>query len=300
MILEGFQIENWSCIKKVTVSELPPSGVIVLHGPNRRGKSSIVQALRACLMDNSSKTTALKRYYPRGTSEQPVVSVTFRAGGISYRITKHFGTSKSELASKTSTGAWKVETTTAAEAHERTCAYAGGNDSKKGLHQLLWLTQAEISLPNAKEFDATIQAQLRGVLKVLQTSLDDRFIERVKRRWNVWYGGQRKAGTQLKIKDNSKLAENLTKLGAMQKELQENDSKFNEIEALLRQAADLEQAKLDLDRQLRERTAEMKERQEERNRSQFAQNYGSKTGGEGPYRRREGTYRGIGGTTPAE
>ena len=43
MILEGFEIENWQCIKKVSVTDLPATGVIVLHGPNRRGKSSIVR-----------------------------------------------------------------------------------------------------------------------------------------------------------------------------------------------------------------------------------------------------------------
>ena len=66
MIIEGFEIENWTCIKKLAVCDLPPTGVIVLHGPNRTGKSSLVQALRACLMDYSSTTTALKCHYPRG------------------------------------------------------------------------------------------------------------------------------------------------------------------------------------------------------------------------------------------
>ena len=145
MILEGFEIENWSCIKKVSVTSLPPTGVIVLHARNRTGKSSIVQALRACLIDYSSTTTALKSFYPRGTGDKPVVSVTFQAGGVSYRIKKHFGSKTSELASKTATGAWKVETTSPADAHDRTCGYAGGTDSTKGLHQLLWLTQARIS-----------------------------------------------------------------------------------------------------------------------------------------------------------
>lgn len=46
MIIEGFEVENWTCIKKLAVSGLPSTGVIVLHGPNRRGKSSLVKALR--------------------------------------------------------------------------------------------------------------------------------------------------------------------------------------------------------------------------------------------------------------
>jgi len=106
MIIEGFEIENWTCIKKLTVSGLPPTGVIVLHGPNRRGKSSLVQALRACLMDYSStsNSNALKSSYPRGSGEKPTVTVTFTAGGMAYRIKKCFGSNKSELASRTSTG----------------------------------------------------------------------------------------------------------------------------------------------------------------------------------------------------
>jgi predicted ATP-dependent endonuclease of OLD family len=60
MIIEGFEVENWACIKKLVVDGLPPTGVIVLHGPNRTGKSSLVRALRACLMDYASTTTALK------------------------------------------------------------------------------------------------------------------------------------------------------------------------------------------------------------------------------------------------
>ena len=66
MIIEGFEIENWTCIKKLTVSGLPPTGVIVLHGPNRTGKSSLVQALRACLMDYSSHQHRIENLLSEG------------------------------------------------------------------------------------------------------------------------------------------------------------------------------------------------------------------------------------------
>jgi DNA repair exonuclease SbcCD ATPase subunit len=263
MILEGFEIENWACIRRLVVSGLPPTGVIVLHGPNRTGKSSLVKALRACLMDYKSDTSALKSYFPRGSGEKPTVSVTFAVQGSSYRIKKSFGTNKSELASQTSTGAWKVEATTAAEAHSRVCELAGGNDSNKGLRQLLWLTQAEFSLPDARKFDVGVQAQLRSILGVLQTPLDDQFIDSVKNRWSEWYSGQRKAGREQKIKEACKLAQNLDKLQEQQDELTESEAKFNEVEALLRLTGDLEAMRLDLERQLRERTQELKARQDE-------------------------------------
>lgn len=268
MILEGFEIENWSCIQRLAISGLPRSGVIVLHGPNRTGKSSLVQALRACLMDYKSDTKALTSSYPRGRGERPMVSVTFAVGGTSYRVTKNFGSSKSELASRTSTGAWKVETTTAAEVHSRVCELAGGNDSTKGLHQLLWLTQAEFRLPEAKKFDPGVQAQLRGILGVLQTALDDRFLARVKDRWNVWYAGQRNSGTQRKIKAGCTLAQNLTKLSEQQQELNESERKFVEVEGLVRRTNDLESQKHDLNRQREQRLCQWHKCQQQRERSQ--------------------------------
>src|SRR5262249_10395220 len=158
------------------------------------------------------KNEKLTSCFPRGTATKPVVSVTFQAGGVSYCIKKHFGTSKSELASKTSSGAWKFEVASAKEAHERTCSYAGASDSSKGLHQLLWLTKAEFALPEARELDTSVQAQLRGILGVLQTPLDDRFIEGVKQRWKTWFSGQRKPGKQHEIKAGCKLAANLKAL----------------------------------------------------------------------------------------
>src|SRR5262249_24891267 len=270
MTLEGFEIENWCCIRKIVVPHLPPTGVIVLHGPNRQGKSSIVQALRACLMDyaSSSNSTAVTACFPRGRGEKPIVSVTFRANGSLYRITKHYGSSKSELASKTPSGTWKVETTTAREAHDRTCGYAGGNDSTKGLHQLLWLTQAEFHLPHAKKFDHTIQANLRNLLGVLQTPLDDTFIERVKKRWNTWFSGQRKAGKQHQVKDSCKLADNLKTLATNQRELQESEDKFKEVEGLLRQTAELDARRRDLEGQLADRSRDLVGLKEEHDRAQ--------------------------------
>jgi DNA repair exonuclease SbcCD ATPase subunit len=268
MIIEGFEIENWTCIKKLTVSGLPATGVIVLHGPNRTGKSSLVKALRACLMDYSSTSTALKTSYPRGSGEKPTVTVKFIVGGTSYRIKKCFGSNKSELASRTSTGDWRVETATAAEAHSRVCELVGGDDSGKGLRQLLWLTQAEFRLPDPKKFDASVQAQLRGVLGVLQTPLDDRFIDRVRKRWNEWYSGQRKAGKQHQIKDGCRLAQNLGRLVGAQADLEKCETRFNELEGQLRQTSELEARRLDLDRQLREQSSEFRRCQEERERSQ--------------------------------
>jgi DNA repair exonuclease SbcCD ATPase subunit len=269
VIIEGFEIENWACIQKLAVSGLPHKGVIVLHGPNRTGKTSLVRALRACLMDYASTTTALKSCYPRGSGEKPSVCATFVSEGVTYRIKKCFGTNKSELARRTSTGAWKVETNAAAEAHRLVCHHAGGDDSMMGLRQLLWLTQGEFRLPDPKKFDAGVQAQLRAILGVLQTPLDDHFIERIKERWKTWYSGQRKAGKQHHIKSNCQLAEQLKVLEKAQADLNETEGKFSTVEGLLRTTAELEARKLDLEGQLVAQTTALRERQEEFQRSQI-------------------------------
>lgn len=254
MILEGFEIENWACIKRLCVSNLPPTGVVLLHGPNRIGKSSIVQALRACLMDypSSSKAKDVTNRYPRGTGEKPTISVTFRSGGTTYTIKKCYGINKSELTSRTHDGSWKVETTDPGEAHRLACTYAGGDDSRKGLHQLLWLTQAEFRLPDRKTFDPDVQSQLRGVLGVLQTALDDRFIAQIKNRWSQWYAGQRKPGKERAMKDSCDLAKRLARLGEIQKELDQKEGEFAKVEELLKQVSEVEFQKIHLHEQLAE------------------------------------------------
>lgn len=45
MIIRAIEVENWCCIDHAKLSNLP-DGVIVLHGPNRSGKSSLFRAVR--------------------------------------------------------------------------------------------------------------------------------------------------------------------------------------------------------------------------------------------------------------
>src|SRR5262249_24294935 len=158
----------------------------VLHGPNGTGKSSIVEALRACLMDTKSTSRSLGRAFPKNSGEKPRISVTFRAAGTTWRITNQFGGKANKVKSRMNGGGWKLGTTNATEARERARQLTGGCGSDLGLHQLLWLTQAEFHLPEPKKFDPDVQSSLRSILGVLHTPLDDRFIERVKGDWSQW------------------------------------------------------------------------------------------------------------------
>ena len=267
MILEGFEIENWSCIKRVAVANLPPTGVIVLHGPNGTGKTSMIEALRACLMDNKSTSKALDRGFPKNSSEKPRVSVTFRANGTVWRITKQFNSKDSKLESQTSTGQWKLETVDPSESHERTRQLTGGSDSCLGLHQLLWLTQAEFHLPNSKEFDTDVQSRLRAVLGVLQTPLDDRFLGRVKQAWSRWFGARNKPGEKPKLKKDCPLDKALALLGQYQAELDAVETEFQTFERMMRESARLEVLSRDLQRQLEQKTTARDELQQQYERS---------------------------------
>jgi len=260
VILEGFEIEHWACIRKVAVANLSPTGVVVLHGRNRTGKSSIVKALRACLMDypSTSGAQALKSLFPRGGAEKPTVSVTFRTSGEAYRVSKTFGSSKSSLERRTTAGAWTMEETSAAEVHRRVCELVGGDDSTKGLQQLLWLEQGQFALPDGKKFDDGVRQRLRGILGVLQTPLDDRFLERVKERWKTWHAGERKAGKTPSVKKGSSLASSMERLNDERKELAAKEAEFVEAERLVRRSAELESTRYDLARQLERQSGEFK------------------------------------------
>jgi len=263
MILEGFEIDHWSCIQHLAVHDLPPSGIVVLHGPNGTGKSSIVAALRACLMDYSAQATAkeLKRYFPKIGDEKPRVSVTFRAQGTSWRITKHFGTKNSKLEKRSESGTWTTEAATATDAHDQTRLLVGGKDSDEGLHQLLWLTQAEYHLPTPKDFDADVQSQLRNVLGVLQTPLDDRFAQQVHDQWSRWFN------VKGKRKKESNLEKNLAILAQKRSDLDSLNTEFQSYEQMLLRSGDLEILQRELHRQLDGATRTRDTLQEEYERS---------------------------------
>jgi predicted nucleic acid-binding Zn-ribbon protein len=256
MILEGFEIENWSCIKRVAVNGLQPTGVVVLHGPNGTGKSSILAALRACLMDypSTSASKDLKRWFPKNSGAKPRVSVTFRARGGVWRVTKQFGSKESKVECRTAAGTWKLEQSTAAGAHEQTRSLIGNKDSQSGLQQLLWLTQAEFRLPAPKEFDSTVQAQLRSVLGVLQTPLDDRFLGRVKDEWSRWFSARSKPGEKPKLKKDCPLDKALALLEKHRDELAGIETQYREFEAKMQRAEELGLRVRDLRRQLDEKT----------------------------------------------
>ncbi len=127
---------------------------------------------------------------------------------------------------------------------------AGGADSSLGLHQLLWLTQAEFQLPEPKKFDSDVQSRLRNVLGVLQTPLDDRFIGRVKEEWSRWFSVRNRPGERPKIKKDCLLDKALAELDRLKIELLNSESEYQDFEKKMVRSANLEVRSRDLQRQL--------------------------------------------------
>ena len=250
MILEGFEIENWSCIKRASVQDLLGSRVVVIHGPNGTGKTSIIEALRACLTDIKASSKALGRGFPKNSSDKPRVTVQFRARGQSWRVTKRFGTRQSTLECQMAEGGWRLETDDVKETHERTRELAGGSKSTLGLHQLLWLTQAEYQpYPIRRSSIQASSPSCERCLEILQTPLDDRFQRTARETWSTWFNARQKRGERPKLKKGCGLEEKLIQLQTCGGELAEHEEKYQASEQKLLKCRGLEIRGKDLERQ---------------------------------------------------
>ncbi|MBL8798094.1 MAG: hypothetical protein JNM56_29625 [Planctomycetia bacterium] len=189
MILRGLWVENWRCIRSLSLNDLP-LGVVVLHGPNRTGKSSLVKALRCCLFDADHNSTReeIVSSLPWGGGT-PKVVVEFRVGGRDYRITKVFSTKKEGTAKleQQLAGAWSTIEEAPKEAARRTRELLGSEKSTGGLNQLLWLTQGEVGLPAAASIDTSLQKRLVDVLGVLITGRDLGFRQELEKRYRHYF-----------------------------------------------------------------------------------------------------------------
>jgi hypothetical protein len=192
MILRGIEVERWRCIRKLRLSDLP-LGIVVLHGPNRTGKSSLVRAIRACLYDFDPGSTSqeLRKNHSWNSSEPPRVTVEFESGGQNYRITKVFSPRSDGMARlETKAGdAWKSIENAPREASRRCRELLGADQQKSdsGLNQLLWLEQGAIALPERDRLDATLEQRLMDVLGVLVTGRDLAFKRALDARWGRWF-----------------------------------------------------------------------------------------------------------------
>ena len=190
MILRDILIENWRCIRRLELTDLP-SGLVILHGPNRTGKSSLVLALRTCLFDadHDAVSKEVRTSLPWSGNGPPRVAVGFLAGGATYRLTKVFSKKKdgTALLEKQCGERWQPHETAPKEASRRARELLGADKSTAGLNQLLWLTQGEVALPDGKDLDASLRQRLVGVLGVMMTARDIEFEKDLAKRSTAWF-----------------------------------------------------------------------------------------------------------------
>jgi DNA repair exonuclease SbcCD ATPase subunit len=190
MILRGIHVENWRCIRRLDLDDLP-DGIIVLHGPNRTGKSSLVRAIRCCLFDcdHDAMGKDIKASIPWDGGGPPKVIVEFTVSGAHYRLTKVFSKKKegTALLEKKAGAGWQVEQDAPKEASRRARELLGSDKSSAGLNQLLWLNQGETALPDEENIDRSLEEKLVHVLGVMVTGRDLAFKHALDKRCATWF-----------------------------------------------------------------------------------------------------------------
>jgi energy-coupling factor transporter ATP-binding protein EcfA2 len=265
MIIRGIHVEHWRCIAKLDLEDLPP-GIVVLYGPNRTGKSSLVKALRGCLFDFDHDTTRLelKNSIPWNNNGPPRLAVEFETAGRLYRITKVFSKRSDGLTrlEQCLDGQWQIVEDSPKEAARRTRELLGADKSDLGLNQLLWLDQGEVALPDATSLDHTLERQLVGVLGVMVTGHDLGFKQALDQRCEKWFA------VSGKHRPTSPVTHWQTEKQERQKKRDEELAKLREIDQAIRDLQDCESRLPELDKAVVAAHRELAERQRERENSQ--------------------------------
>ncbi|HEV3117415.1 MAG TPA: AAA family ATPase [Gemmataceae bacterium] len=239
MILRGIHLEHWCCIAKLDLEDLS-AGVVVLHGPNRTGKSSLLKAVRGCLydFDHDSSKAELKSCFPWNGAGPPKVAVEFETGGAVYRLTKLFSKKAEGVTQLEKHSGEKFVSIEDAprEAARKARELLGADKSDQGLNQLLWIDQGIVSLPDGKKLDAGLERRLVSVLGVMVTGGDLSFKQAVDKRYEKWFGvrGEHKPTSQVTVLQRQSEQE----LGR----LAELEAKRRELEQVIRDLDDCDSA----------------------------------------------------------
>jgi DNA repair exonuclease SbcCD ATPase subunit len=190
MILHSLSIRHWRNIGELELTGLDHP-IVVLYGPNRTGKSSLVAALRSCLLDFDHDSAAAERdNSPWHAPAIPEVAVEFETGGHRYRLLKRFSKRKDGGAAleRRNGSAWQLVERDK-EAGREARKILGLDKSNDGLNQLLWLGQGETVLPPEKNLNLSLQKRFEAVLGSLLTGRDWDFYSALKRECGTFFTG---------------------------------------------------------------------------------------------------------------
>lgn len=263
MMIRGLTLENWCCIGSLELADVP-AGIVVLHGPNGTGKSSIVKAIRGCLFDFDHNSARVQDCMPWSGGGTPKVAIDFETGGGIYRITKVFSKRAEGTAclEKKRDGRWQVEENAPKEAARKTRELLGTGKSTDGLNRLLWLDQGEIALPEAGKLDGALEEKLARVLGMLVTGRDLAFKQSLDRGCERWFTPTGKD------KQNSELSRLQQEKNDRQKKHEEEEAHYQKVEQAIRVMEDLQGQVPVVDQLIAESAAEVERLAAERERSQ--------------------------------
>ena len=254
MRLRAIEVKNWGCIESLSLADLR-DGVIVLHGPNRTGKSSLAQAIRSGLFDHfhDSQEGTLLAAVPWKTKAAPHVAIEFEHAGQRYRITKTFARTKEGQATleQQSASGWTV-LVRGKDAAKKVRELIGVESSEAGVFQMLWLGQRDFVLPRQRAVDSTLTKALEAVLGTLITGHDIDFKERLDKACERWFTV--KTMQDKKAAPPTKLSADLEAAIGQKAEI---DFQWNEAESALRQYDEAVAREPELERQLSEAESEL-------------------------------------------
>ena len=198
MELVSLSLRNWRNIPRLTLDQLDRP-LVVLHGPNRTGKSGIFTAIRAALFDDAASSSKdVKAYTTWGSEAAPEVILGFRHAGDEFRVHKRFTRGKegiSRLERRTTTGWTKLAD--GKQVVSEVPRLLGIDKPEDSLLKLLWLPQGTTTLPT--ELGAGLRRQFETVLGSLLTDRDHRILEAARARVDDWFTsrGEPKVRTEL-------------------------------------------------------------------------------------------------------
>lgn len=91
MRIHSLTITNFRAIEHLELKELPETGVIIVHGPNEAGKSTILEGIDLVLNErHSAKGKKIAKYAPANKDVGPEVELTATVGEVEFTVRKRW------------------------------------------------------------------------------------------------------------------------------------------------------------------------------------------------------------------
>ncbi len=91
MRIHSLTLENFRGVEKLELRDLPETGVIVIHGDNEQGKSTILDALDGVLNEkHGGRSRTVKAWQPAGRDDSPTVTLHATVGPVTFTIRKNW------------------------------------------------------------------------------------------------------------------------------------------------------------------------------------------------------------------